>query len=61
MGLVIGRKPGEGLVIIAPTGEQIFVEVVKGENGLLRLNIEAPQEYKLLRSELVNGGMDVTD
>ncbi|KIL71937.1 carbon storage regulator [Bacillus badius] len=55
MGLVVGRKPGEGFVVISPTGEEIKIHVVKREDGLLRINIDAPKEYQILRSELIGG------
>ena len=55
MGLMIGRKPGEGFVLIGPNNEEIFVSVVKREDGLLRINIDAPKDYTILRSELYSG------
>jgi carbon storage regulator len=58
MGLVLGRKPGEGIVIIGPNKEEIFVEVVRSEEGSLRLNIDAPRDYNILRSEIF-GKMEV--
>lgn len=45
--LVLGRKPGEYVMI----GDQIKVQVVKSENGNLRLAIDAPREYPITRGE----------
>lgn len=46
--LVIGRKPGEYIVI----DEKIKVKVVKSEDGNLRLAIDAPKEMKIIRGEI---------
>lgn len=46
--LVIGRKPGEYIMI----GDEIKVKVVKSENGDLRLAVEAPRDIKITRGEI---------
>ena len=46
--LVLGRKPGEYVVI----GEDVFVKVVRSEQGDLRLAIEAPKHVKITRGEI---------
>ncbi len=46
--LVLGRKPGEYIMI----GEDIKVQVVKAENGNLRLAIDAPREVSIVRGEV---------
>ncbi|WP_160670669.1 carbon storage regulator [Clostridium sp. C8-1-8] len=46
--LVLGRKPGEYVVI----GDNITVKVVKSENGDLRLAIDAPKDVKITRGEV---------
>ena len=46
--LVIGRKPGEYVVI----GENIKVKVVKSNDGDLRLAIDAPRDIKIMRGEI---------
>lgn len=46
--LVIGRKPGEYIMI----GDDIKVKVVKSENGDLRLAVEAPRDVKITRGEI---------
>ena len=46
--LVIGRKPGEYVVI----GDDIKVKVVKSEEGDLRLAIDAPKHIRIVRGEL---------
>lgn len=46
--LVLGRKPGEYIVI----GENIKVKVVKSDTGDLRLAIEAPRNIKITRGEV---------
>ena len=46
--LVLGRKPGEYVMI----GDNIKVKVIKGENGDLRLAIDAPKEVTITRGEV---------
>jgi carbon storage regulator len=46
--LVLGRKPGEYVMI----GEKIMVKVVRSEQGDLRLAIYAPKQVKILRGEV---------
>ena len=46
--LVLGRKPGEYVVI----GDDIKVKVVKSESGDLRLAIDAPRNVKITRGEV---------
>jgi carbon storage regulator len=46
--LVLGRKPGEYIVIDG----SIIVKVVKSEAGDLRLAIDAPKNIEILRGEI---------
>ena len=46
--LVIGRKSGEYVVI----GEDVFVKVIRGDTGDIRLAIDAPQHVKITRGEV---------
>ncbi|WP_085506040.1 carbon storage regulator [Thalassobacillus devorans] len=55
MALTLGRKPGEKLYIVDEDGKEIEIEVVKTDAKLdnyLRLRVNAPQEYKIIRGEL---------
>jgi len=47
--LVLARKEEESIVI----GENIVVKVIAVENGGVKLGIEAPNDVKILRSELI--------
>ena len=47
--LVLGRKPGEFIMI----GDNIRVEVVKSQDGDLRLAIDAPKNIIIARGELL--------
>ncbi|MBG9587225.1 carbon storage regulator [Cytobacillus firmus] len=49
MALVVGRKPGESIVI----GDNIKITVIKTDDKMLRLKIEAPKDVPILREELV--------
>lgn len=46
--LVIGRKPGEFVMI----GDNIKVKVIRSEKGDLRLAIDAPEDVKITRGEV---------
>ncbi|MFZ5944965.1 MAG: carbon storage regulator [Bacillota bacterium] len=46
--LVLGRRPGEYVVI----GDDIKVKVIKSDDGQLRLAIEAPKDVNIIRGEL---------
>lgn len=46
--LVIGRRPGEYIVI----DDNIIVKVVKSDEGDIRLAIDAPRSIKIIRGEL---------
>lgn len=46
--LVIGRKPGEYVMI----GKEIMVKVVRSVEGDLRLAIDAPREVNIVRGEI---------
>jgi carbon storage regulator len=49
--LVLSRKPGERILI----GNDIVVTVVRFQGGTVRLGIEAPREFAVVREELVQG------
>lgn len=51
--LVLGRKPGEYVMI----GKDIMVKVIKSDEGDLRLAIDAPKNVNIVRGELFNEGM----
>lgn len=53
MALVLTRKSGDAVTIQVPGGEDIVVSLYVTEDKLIRLNIEAPREYKILRNELL--------
>lgn len=52
--LVLSRKKGESILI----GENIEISVMKIEDGLVKLSINAPKEISILRKELV---LEITD
>mgnify|MGYP001574884839 CR=1 FL=1 len=47
--LVLSRKVGESFVI----GDQIAVTVVRVSGGVVRLGIEAPLRFTVMRAELM--------
>lgn len=46
--LVLGRKPGEYVMI----GKDIMVKVVRSDDGDLRLAIDAPKCINIIRGEI---------
>lgn len=46
--LVLGRKPGEYVMI----GKDIMVKVIRSEEGDLRLAIDAPRSINIVRGEV---------
>lgn len=50
--LVLGRKPGEYVLI----DDNIMVKVIKSDEGHLRLAIEAPKHISIVRGELWGEG-----
>ena len=46
--LVLSRKPGERILI----GDEIVVTVVRFNGGTVRLGIEAPRDFAVIREEL---------
>lgn len=50
MALVVGRKSGESILI----GKDIKITVIKTEDDMLRLKIEAPKEINIVREELLS-------
>ncbi|GAA0117248.1 carbon storage regulator [Clostridium senegalense] len=49
--LVLGRKPGE-YIVVNYNGLDVKVQVIKSEDGHLRLAIDAPKEVKITRGEV---------
>ncbi|HHX24940.1 MAG: carbon storage regulator [Tepidanaerobacteraceae bacterium] len=47
--LVLGRKPGEYVMI----GDNIKIKVVKSDEGDLRLAIDAPKDLSIVRGEII--------
>jgi carbon storage regulator len=52
--LVVTRKVGERIVI----GENVTVTVVRIAGGMVRIGVEAPADYAIVRRELMNGGSE---
>lgn len=58
MALMLGRKPGEKVIIQDDQGKEIEVQVVKADGSLnngLKLRITAPPEFNIVRGEIYDG------
>lgn len=47
--LVLSRRPGERVLV----GDDVWITIVKCENGVTKLGIDAPKAKKVLREEMV--------
>lgn len=52
--LVLSRKPSETVVIVCPNGDRITVMVIDIRGDKSRLGFEAPKEYRVHRSEVLD-------
>ena len=50
--LVITRREGEGITVISPEGTEIEITLVQ-DGTAARIGIQAPKDYKILRTELL--------
>jgi len=51
--LALTRKPGEDVYILTPEGEQIKICLRKASAHSVKLAIDAPRQYKILRDNVV--------
>lgn len=54
MGLVLTRKHGEAVRIIAPNGDELTVTVGGRRDNQIRLIFDGPQDYTFWRTELLD-------
>ena len=53
--LCITRYSGESFVLILPNGEEIYVQIGdEKKNGRFKVRISAPEQVKVLRTELLD-------
>ena len=58
MALMLGRKPGEKIIVLDDQGREIEIKVVKAEasaKSALKLRITAPPEFRIVRGEIYEG------
>jgi carbon storage regulator len=48
--LVVTRKVGERIVV----GDNVVITVVRIAGGMVRIGVEAPNDYTIVRRELIN-------
>ncbi len=56
--LVLTRKTGEAIVLNPGTSNEVVIRIGRGKNGHIRLAIDAPDEVKIVREELLEGKTD---
>ena len=60
MSLVLARKPGQGVTFSGPGRATIHVDVdveyYEGKLSRIKLYIDAPQEWRVMRDELLDEG-----
>ena len=52
--LILARRPDEKITIYTPDGDYIQILITEARQGLVRLGIEAPPDYVVLRDELID-------
>lgn len=52
MALVVGRQPGQKVMIDDHQGNKIEIQVLKDADNLLRLRIDAPKHMNIYREEV---------
>lgn len=50
--LVLSRKPGESITVLLPSGDEIVFKVLDQFSNRTSVGIEAPREFRVLRTEL---------
>lgn len=50
--LVVTRREGESVTVISPDGTEIEITLVE-DGTAARIGIQAPKDYKILRTELL--------
>lgn len=53
MGLALTRREGEWIEVTHPDGTLVVVTFVRAEGDRVKLVIEAPEEVKIMRGEVV--------
>ena len=51
--LYLTRREGERIRILAPTGEEIWIVIKDIGYGKVRLGLDAPREWEIMREELI--------
>lgn len=52
--LVVTRREGESITVISPEGTEFEITLVQ-DGTAARIGIQAPPDYKILRTELLEG------
>lgn len=59
--LILTRKPNETFFINTPTGDKISVTLLSFRGRQARIGINAPEEYNIVREELLTRDRDVSE
>ena len=51
--LILERKSNEAIIIESPSGDIIEIQILDTTRGKAKVGIEAPEDYLILRDELV--------
>jgi carbon storage regulator CsrA len=51
--LVLSRRNNEQITIESPNGEKIVIHIIELRNTRMKIGIDAPQDYLILRDELI--------
>lgn len=56
--LVLTRKTGEAIVLNPGTSNEVVIRIVRYKAGHVTVGIDAPDEVKIVREELLEGKTD---
>ena len=52
--LILSRKHNESITITTPSGENIEITILEGKGTQVKVGIDAPKDYLILRDELLD-------
>lgn len=61
MSLILTRTPGQGITIFTPYNQEITLMIADRRGNQIKIMIDAPEDYKILRDEIITKYIGNTD